>query len=156
MSISATRVPELDLEWAFLKVYDGAGVEGEPLPAAQNIRATAEDRILDVRPAPAPCLRLFAFSHPVHTYLLAARRGENPALPAAAKSFVAMTRLNYRVKLFELPSSQYELLRALDGQNSVAEALDRGAGSGDCKQFSVGTLREWLGDWVARGFIDGW
>jgi hypothetical protein len=142
------------LEWAFLKVYDGAGVEGQRLPAAQEILAMEVERILDVRPVPAPCLRLFTFTHPVHAYLLAARRGQNPELPAAATSFVAMTRVNYRVRLYELHSSQYELLGALDGQQTVAQALDRGTGSGDCKQSSAGTLREWFADWVARGFFE--
>jgi hypothetical protein len=139
------------LELAFLKVYDGPGVEGRPSSAIQDVGMTDDKRLLETRLAPVCCLRLFTLRYPVHTYMLAARRGERPALPAAARSFIVMTRQHYRVSLHELSSSQYTLLQALDGHNTVAEALDRAGGS---RGISIARFREWLRDWIAKGFFE--
>jgi hypothetical protein len=142
------------LEWAFLKVYDGPGVEGRPLPGVRDILAMTVEQLLEMRPVRAPCLRLFAFRYPVHTYMLAVRRGEEPEWPAQADSFVAMTRRNYRVMLHELSSPQYALLQALDGRLTVAQALDRAADGNGHGHSLVATIRDWLCDWVAKGFFD--
>ena len=143
------------LEWAFLKVYDGPGLEGRAMPRARDTLTSDAGRILQARPAPAPCLRLFAFRYPVHTYMLAARRGENPLLPAPAESFVAATRVSYRVNLHELSAPQYALLAALDGRHTVGQILDRGcASTGDRRQPSITTLRNWLCDWTSKGFFE--
>jgi len=142
------------LEWAFLKVYDGPGIEGRALPRAQDILSFAAERILQACPSPVPCLRLFAFRYPVHTYMLAARRDENPELPAPLKSFVAMTRLNYRVRLYELSAPQYALLEALDGHHTIGQTLDRGLSAGGRRQPSLTTVRDWLCDWADKEFFE--
>jgi hypothetical protein len=141
------------LELAFIKVYDGPGVEGQPLPKAQDFRAMPIESILAARPVPVPCLRLFAFRYPVHDYLLAARQGGNPDMPAPAASFVAMTRRNYRVGVYPLTPVEYELIKALDGHNTVAQAVDRCGGFADYREFVNGSLVRWLDDWVVRGFL---
>ncbi|HEX8282829.1 MAG TPA: DNA-binding domain-containing protein [Pyrinomonadaceae bacterium] len=142
------------LELAFLKVFDGPGVEGRTLPVASDIPTLADDHFFDVRPVPAPCLRLFACSYPVHTYLLSARRGESPKLPAPAESFVCMTRRDYRVLMYELTPAQYEFIRALDGRRSVADALKLCAPSDEDAQPSVSAVRDWLCDWAGKGFFE--
>ncbi len=142
------------LELTFLKVYDGPGLEGRALPRAHDIRALDPARVLETRPAPAACLRLFAFRYPVHAYMLAARREQNPELPAPADSFVALTRRDYRVRLYELPAPQYALLHALDGRRTLGEALKHLAPPDDCQPPPVATLRNWFCDWVTRGFFE--
>lgn len=142
------------LELAFLKVFDGPGLEGRKLPCASDIQALADDHLLNVRPVPAPCLRLFACSYPVHTYLLSARRGESPNLPAPAESFVCMTRRDYRVLMYELTPPQYEFMRVLDGRRSVARAIKLCAPSVGHAQLSGSAVRVWLSDWAGKGFFE--
>jgi hypothetical protein len=142
------------LELAFLKVFDGDGVEGRKLPGTPDITALSDERILAARPVPVPCLRLFAFRYPVHTYLLASRRGESPQLPAPSESFVCVTRRDYRVLMYELTSTQYEFIRALDGRLSVAHALRQVALSLEPPHPSVAEARDWLRDWAAKGLFE--
>lgn len=134
------------LELAFVKVYDGSGVEGRRLPDAQDIFQIGVERLLDARIAPVCCLRLFAFRYPVHAYLVAARRGKNMEMPAPAESFVAMTRRNYRVLLHEISSAQYAFLQSLDGHRTADQALDLAARPAE--------LTDWLCDWAAKGFFE--
>jgi hypothetical protein len=136
------------LEWAFLKIYDGPGVEGRALPSAAGILALDPARLLESRPAPAPCLRLFAFRYPVHAYMLAARRGERPPLPGPSETFVAATRVNFRVMLHELSLPQHALLKALDGQRTLQDALDQSG-----PRPHAATPRDWLRDWASKGFL---
>jgi len=142
------------LELAFLKVYDGPGVEGRARPGAADILGLVGASILRARPAPSPCLRLFAFRYPVHTYMLAARRAEEVPLPAPAESFVAMTRRDYRVKLYQLTAPQYALLKHLDGRRALGEILARRPPAPTPQPPSASDVRDWLCDWAARGFFE--
>jgi hypothetical protein len=135
------------LEWEFLKVYDGPGVEGLRLTCGQDIRAMSDEPILDAQLRLVPCLRLFAFSYPVRDYLLAARRAEMPELPAPSENFVAMTRLNYRVVMYDLTSTEYKILQALKSQHTTGEALP------DSPPLSLATVKDLLCDWAEKGFI---
>ncbi|HEX8128039.1 MAG TPA: DNA-binding domain-containing protein [Pyrinomonadaceae bacterium] len=141
------------MEWAFLKVYDGDGLEGRALPSAESIRALAFERILESRPAPAPCLRLFAFRYPVHVYMLAVRRGDRPPIPAPSETFVAATRLDFRVMLHELSAQQYAVLKAFDGQHALEDALDQ-MGSASGIRPHTATIQDWLCDWASKGFLE--
>jgi hypothetical protein len=138
------------LELAFLKIYDGPGVEGRTLPRMPDILSLAPELILDAHLKPVPCLQLFAFRYPVHTYMLAARQDKQPEPPAPLESFVAVTRWNYRVRLYELSAPQYDFLRLLDAQHTVRQAINQG----DDKQPTLTTIRNWLCDWVTKGFFE--
>jgi hypothetical protein len=140
------------LEWAFLKVYDGPGLEGRTLHGQHDVSAMSDEGILTTRPVPAPCLRLYTFRYPVHVYLRASRRGEAPELPAPLESFVALTRQDYRVMLSDLSSTQYAFLHSLDGRRTVTQAL-REIAHPDCHTPSVAAIRSWLSDWAGRGFF---
>jgi hypothetical protein len=141
------------LEHAFAKVYDGPGLEGRPLPRAEEILAHGDERFMEARPAPAPCLRLFAFSHPVHTYMLAARGGTKPELPGPAETFVAMTRRDYSVVMYELNAPRYSFLQALDGRRSIGEALDAAAPL-VVRGTRVRAASGWIREWAGRGFFE--
>jgi hypothetical protein len=141
------------LEQAFAEVYDGPGLEGRPLPRAEVILAHGDVRFLKARPTPAPCLRLFAFSHPVHTYMLAARGGEKPGRPGPVETFVAMTRRDYGVVIYELNAPRYSFLQALDGRRSIGEALDATA-TRVGRRARVPGARDWIREWAGRGFFE--
>ncbi|HEX8163803.1 MAG TPA: DNA-binding domain-containing protein [Pyrinomonadaceae bacterium] len=143
------------LELEFAKVYDGPGLEGRARGSARRaveLFTRDDGRLLEARPARAPSSRLFAFGHPVHAYMLAARAGESPALPRPAQTFVAMTRLDYRVSVYGLDAAQHSFLHALGGGRSVGEALEASGGEGAGARAS--TARGWLREWADRGFFD--
>lgn len=141
------------LEWAFLKIYDGPGMEGRQSPNAEDLLSIELTQISELRPVLAPCLRLFAFRYPVHAYMLAARRGELPGIPEPAANFVAVTRRKYLVEFYELSEPQHLFLRALAVGNSVSEALNQVNGIVDC-QPSLKTIQNWLCDWTGKGFLE--
>jgi hypothetical protein len=142
------------LEWNFLKIYDGPGVEGRPSPRAQELLSIPVERVFEVRSVLAACLRLFSLRYPVHRFMLAVRRGENPEIPALSPTFVAATRLEYRVKLHELSAPQYLFLKALTADcHSVGAATDQVAKLNGV-QLLPGAIQNWLGDWIAEGFFE--
>jgi hypothetical protein len=140
------------LEWAFLQIYNGPGVEERTVARAEALLMLAPEQVLDALPSPVPCLRLFAFRYPVHAYMLAVRRGAHPELPAPAETFVGATRTNYRVMLYELSAPQYACLKALDGQHTVSQAFNQ-ALSDSQPQPGV-TIQSWLCDWASKGFLE--
>jgi len=141
------------LEHAFAKVYDGPGLEGRASPRAEDIHARGEKRFKELRPAPAPSLRLFAFRHPAHTYMLAARGGEKPNVPSPKDTFVAMTRRDYIVVIFELNATQFSFLEAFDGRRSIGDALEVAAPLGQ-RRARIATVRGWIREWAGRGFFE--
>lgn len=136
------------LERTFCEVYDGPGAEGQALPAAADLPDAADPgaRWRAATMTPVACLRLVRARFPVGDYLAAVRRGEDPPLPAPARSFIAVSRRDYVVTIAELDSRAHALLCALTGGASLADGA-RAAGV---------TLPEaWrlLRDWADRGLV---
>jgi hypothetical protein len=112
------------LERTFSEVYDAPGVEGQTLPCAADLPALA-DAAADwqsLRATPVGCLRLLELRFPVDRYLVAVRRGEDPRLPAAARTAIAVSRRDYVVTLTELTPSGHRLLAELCRGASLAAA----------------------------------
>ncbi len=142
------------LEWSFLKIYDGPGVEGRSSPRAGEVLSIPVATVSEVRLVLVPCLRLFSFRYPVNLFMLAVRRGENPEIPAPAPTFVAATRLEYRVGLHELTEPQYLFLKALaDGSQSAGDALAQVENLSGIRPSPI-AIQNWLGDWIAKGFFE--
>jgi hypothetical protein len=137
-------------ELAFLKIFDGPGIEDSFVPNASHVLALDDESLMNARPVPAVSLRLFAFSHPIHTYMLAARNGGNPDLPERSPTFVALSRVNYRVLPHALSAAQYEFLNAFDGSRSIGECL----GIAKAGPAGAQTVRAWLCDWADKGFFE--
>jgi hypothetical protein len=143
------------LEREFSEVFDGPGVEGQPLVAESQVSELLESaRWPEARLVTVPCLRLLTFRYPVNGYFVAARRNENPDLPEPALTFLAVTRRDYSVFLYELSREQYELLSALIAGESVAQAINRAAAAtGGDRDALAANLHEWLNSWAAVGFF---
>ncbi len=110
------------LEWTFAEVYDAPGLEGEATPTAAGLPAAPDAGWLTATAEPSPCLRLVRSSFAAGPYLAAVRRGEEPALPVPAESFLAVSRRDYAVRLMPLDAAQYRLLGALCHGDRVERA----------------------------------
>ncbi len=142
------------LELAFNEVFDGPGIEGKPTLDAAAVAAVPPDRLPDVRLIPAPCVRVFAFRYPVHTYFAAVRRGEEALVPDPEETFLAVTRQRYFVKHFELSKPAHALLSALlrgEALGAAIAAVMSDTSSDDLES----RLGEWFRDWAVQGcFLD--
>jgi len=146
------------LEWAIYEVFDGEGVEGKALLAADQVLSIPPARWAEARLKPVVCLRLVATQFPVNDYYTALRRASADdaiALPAAAPSFVALTRRNFIVRRYNLSRPEFELLKAFKSGRSVGEALDAVL---SLPEVDLGTLPEtlklWFRNWTAEGFFE--
>jgi hypothetical protein len=140
------------LEWTFSEVFDGPGVEGEPLFDAAALAAISPERWLQTRLEPVPCLRLLRLRTPAHEYYAAARDGREPAPPAPRDTFLAVTRRDYVVRHHALEPAEFAILAALAAGRMVAEAI---AVAAELPADDAGAARlgEWFQRWAANGFF---
>jgi hypothetical protein len=142
------------LELTFNEVFDGQGVEGEPMLDAGRLRAIGPERLLQARLVGVPCLRLLVLRYPVHQYYTAVRRNQDPQMPEPAETCLAVTRRNYVVRHYELSRPAYQLLHALLAGQTLGQAIGRaveeaGPDSANLEHH----LRTWFHDWAAEGFF---
>jgi hypothetical protein len=144
------------LERVVNEVFDGPGVEGQPTLDAAQLLAIPPERWPAARLAPAPCLRLLKLQFPVNDFFTAAARKETAPLPQPGKTYLAITRREYRVKRRELTHAQFELLEALVRGATVGSAIERTARiSNDSDDEFAILLRGWFRQWTAESyFID--
>jgi hypothetical protein len=142
------------LELAFNEVFDGPGTEGISLLDPDQLSMIAPGRLAEARLAGVSCLRLIALRYPVHRYITAVRRHEDPALLEPAETYLAVTRRDFVVRHYELSRPAYQLLSALLDGEAVGEAIAWAAETTapDLERFAA-DLREWFNDWAAEGFF---
>jgi hypothetical protein len=142
------------LELTFNEVFDGPGVERESPLDPELLRAIPAERFYESRLVGASCLRLLPLRYPVHRYFTAVRRHEDPEPPAAAETYLAVTRQHYVVRHYELSPPAYHLLRALLAGESVGRAIGRTVEetNPDLNRFP-NDLRTWFRDWAAESFF---
>lgn len=142
------------LEWTFGDVFDGPGVEGQPLFDAAALAAIGADDWLDTRLTPVPCLRLLRLRAPVQEYYAAVRGGaEELAPPEPAETFLAVTRRDYVVRHHPLHAAEFALLHALMASRTVAAALAEAAPLLADEPDAAPLLRGWFQRWAANGFF---
>lgn len=142
------------LERIFSEVFDGPGVEGQPLLSADRLAAIAPDHWPDARLVPAAGLRLVELRVPVHEYIHAVKkRRADPPPPAPAETLLAVHRRDYVVRRRPLLRPQYELLQALVAGESMADAIGRAAVAGADLDALASDLPQWFRAWAAEGFF---
>src|SRR6185503_7484696 len=85
--------------------------------------------------------RIFSFRYPIAGYFNAARNKENPELPQPSRSYVAMMRRDYVVRLHELTEIQYALLSGLSAGRTLKEIAE------EMNDDFIADARKWLGKW---------
>lgn len=143
------------LEWTFNEVFDGPGVENQELLDPAMLRAIPPGRWSEIRLIPVPCLRLVRFRFPVHRYYRALRDDQDAAPPAAAATFLAVTRRNFICRHCELDRKEFEMLSLLASGNHLEPAIESAARkqpSADADSFAD-QLHQWFRRWAAEGFF---
>ena len=142
------------LEWTFSQVFDGPGVEREPLLEATELRNIGIDRWPSSRIETVPCLKLLELRFPVNAYYTAARKGELPPLPEQARNWLAVNRRDYIVRRHEISEPQFVLLTALVEGKTIGAAIERVLELPDANVDQLASqLRTWFHDWAAEGFF---
>ncbi len=133
------------LERAAFTLFDAPGHEGQ-LPLAPTV-ADADLRL-------APCFALLRFRYPVNAYYQAVYHGAAPGLPPAQPSFLAITRVEYQLGMFELTPLQYGFLYTLRQSQLVEEALAQLAAQPGLDAIQAQALwQSWREPWLATGFF---
>jgi hypothetical protein len=144
------------LEWNFSEVFDGPGVEGQPLLDAREMQSLPAELWPEARLVPVPCLRLIALEYPVQQ-LYRAIRQRQPAAPCEPRAtWLAISRREFVVRHYELTCPQYQLLSDVLAGRCVGDAICRAADSvpGDFDAFAR-DLQAWFQLWTAEGFFLG-
>jgi hypothetical protein len=146
------------LEWAIYEVFDGPGIEGRDPLAANQLLAIPPERWEGAKLAPVVCLQLLATRFPVNDYYTALRRAKAadavPIIPSAEESFVALTRRNFVVRRYNLSRVEFELLRALQADHPIGEAIASIAPAPGIEFDQLAAqLQLWFRNWTAEGFF---
>ena len=145
------------LEWAIAKVFDGPGVEFQPLLQPEDLEALGPERFAAAQLKPVVCLRLLTFRYPVNAYYTAARQAaedEEIPLPDPAPEHVALTRTDFVVRRYSLTPTQHALLQALAGGAPVAEAIAAAAETAEAgDEAFAAELRESFRRFAELGFF---
>jgi hypothetical protein len=142
------------LEWTFSEVFDGPGVEGEPILDAARLQAIPPEKWTEARLIPVPCLRLLTLRYPVHQYYTAVRRQEEVTPPEPAETFLAVTRREYVVRHYPVERTAFGLLKQILSGQSIGDAIHAvtEAAEYDLDQLAL-RLQEWFRNWTAEGFF---
>jgi hypothetical protein len=145
------------LERAYSEVFDGPGAEQLKLLAADAIQAIRPDEWPSARLIPVPCLRLLVLRYPVQEYATGVRKKENPPLPDPEPTWLAISRVDYVVRRWNLSRMQYELLDCLISGLPVGESIEKAARvtieNGQSLDHLADDLRAWFQEWSAAGFF---
>lgn len=142
------------LEWNFSEVFDGPGVEGQPLLGAAQLQSLPADQWPLARLVPVPCLRLIAMDHPVQQFYRAIRQQQPIVSCEPQATWLAITRREFVVRHFDLTRPQFELLSDLLAGQCVGDAIRRAAETvtDDFESFAR-DLQAWFRHWAAEGFF---
>ncbi|HUG91428.1 MAG TPA: DNA-binding domain-containing protein [Planctomycetaceae bacterium] len=150
------------LERVYSEVFDGPGVEGQPLLAADDLAGIPPERFAGVRLVPASCLRLLELRFPVHEFATAVRQGRGPDVPRPAPTYLAITRRDFVVRRQAVSRARFDLLASLSAGRTLGEAIEAVlagsdatvAGSEAAFDDLAGNLRQWFADWAAAGYFE--
>lgn len=121
--------------------------------ATSELEAVAPEDWGDVRLRTVDALRLLALDHPANAYVQSVRDGEEPEIPGPSPTWLMVRRSDeYTVWRSDLTAEQYGLLRALEGGETLAGALEAAASVPDANvEQLMGSVGSWFQKWTALG-----
>ncbi len=141
------------VERAMEDVFDAPRVE--PMQF-EDLTAIPIERWGDVRLQTIPALRLLQLNYPVNNYISAMREDRHMDIPAAASSFVAVYRHNYRVWRIDLDEQRFTLLAALHQGKTLGSALDLCASLSEADPANdMDAISGWFREWTSEGLFHG-
>jgi hypothetical protein len=145
------------LEWLIYEVFDGPGVEQQPLLQTDDLLAIPKERWPEVHLQPVVCLRLLAARFPVNDYYTAMRKSaedKRVPFPAAKDSYIAVTRRDFVVYRYPLSHGAYALLNALKEGTPLTQAIQQAVmHAPDIADELPTQLQNWFQFWTAEGFF---
>ncbi|MBX3437263.1 MAG: putative DNA-binding domain-containing protein [Planctomycetaceae bacterium] len=142
------------LERTDSEVFDGPGEEHLPLLQAEELSAVPPENWSDIQFQTAASLRLLEFRFPVQDFAACVRRGAESTIPAAARTFLAVSRRDYIVRHRTLSRLPFQLLCFLQQGRTLGAAIEEAVvDTGAEEQRLVGQLGEWFRAWTRDGYF---
>ncbi|MFQ5732997.1 MAG: putative DNA-binding domain-containing protein [Planctomycetaceae bacterium] len=142
------------LERLYSDVFDGPGIERRDTLQSDDVLAVPPSDWRHVRFEPAPCLRLATFRFPVQEFASAVRNEEEASFPEPAVTYLAVSRLNYRVRRWSLSREEYDLLQSLVRGATLQKSLETAFADSDADDDTLAArLRDWFEEWTASRFF---
>lgn len=111
-------------ERSFDAIFDGPGIEHTEAISPSDLQGISPESFADATFRMVPCLRLHAFPFPISDFITAIKQDPQAAIPAAASSWLALSRRDYVVRRVPLSRWEYHLLMRLAEGLSVALAIE--------------------------------
>lgn len=127
------------LERLFQESYRGEGTESLPNTDNPGFDESSDDQIKSKSLRVSPSLKLMHSTFPVHHYLLSVRRGEDVPLPNPGITWLAVNRLNYNVKIYELSEDEFLLLKQISANPKI--------------EISNEVVRRYAAKWLKEKFL---
>lgn len=143
------------LEWTIYEVFDGPGIERDPILEADDVAGVDPEAWLGMRLQTVPCLQLVVVDYPVNEFYTAVRSTEDELeipFPDPMPTHVAISRRDYIVRRYDLTHPQYELLRVLQQGGTIGQALEACATATPAEELDqlVDDVRQWFRNWTAE------
>lgn len=141
------------LERGRVETSRARGLEGKPMAANPNPLAFLSDP--DLKIETPPCLRLVPLSFPLIEFMEAIDRlQENPKIPEPRHNLVAISRVRYRVIMWEVEPWQYSFLKAAKECSSPYDCAVKCSSEADKSLDEVlGQLVLWFPLALSSGFL---
>jgi len=137
-------------------VFDGPGSERIAISNFDELPGIPPEDRGWLRLVPCPSLRLARFEHPVHAYWTATKADEQPDVPAAQETFLAVHRRDYVVHRNALEPAEFELVNQLAQGKDLSAAIAAAARSQASDwQDQEGCLEKWFAEWIRAGYFVG-
>jgi len=139
------------LERIYAEVFDGPGSEGK----TEGMQLEEEGVIpAELTLQLCPSVRLVELQYPVHRYLSALKRGEEPDVPEARFTRLVVSRREYIVRREELDEVQMKILESLLEDGNLERGIERGYEAGEVMEIER-KLAEWFEGWTRQGILVG-
>lgn len=141
------------LELCYNEVFDLPGEEQIENRLNEQILELDEERWPLCRLIPSKTLRLMELQFPIHEYISAVRKEQEPEFPAASPTYLAISRRDYIVRRQAISEQQWKLLKELQHGKPIVEALE--VFDAEEVESIAPQLFEWFKQWTAAKLFCG-